>query len=172
MNLRGEVAVHKVGHEVEVKDLPCPNVADGGDESDQDAAGEGAAEGDLAGEVIVAVAADAKVDEQERRHHDGVAENHAAAGADLVGEKKRAIHKDRDHDAGDEAEREDSFFHVRLLVMRPVARVRMESPCRGTGPDVVILSGDFERIERKSSFLVTVCTPRPPQPEVPGSRLA
>ena len=39
------------------------------------AAGEGAAERDLAGEGVVAVAADAKVDQQERRHHDGVAES-------------------------------------------------------------------------------------------------
>jgi hypothetical protein len=52
VNLRGEVAVHEVGHEVEVEDLPHGDVADGGDEGDQDAAGEGAAEGDLAGEVL------------------------------------------------------------------------------------------------------------------------
>src|SRR6266478_10169230 len=62
VNLRGEVAVHEVGHEVEVEDLPHGDVTDGGDEGDQDAAGEGAAEGDLAGEGIVAVAADAEVD--------------------------------------------------------------------------------------------------------------
>src|SRR6266702_4018680 len=48
VNLRGEVAVHEVGHEVEVEDLPHGDVADGCDEGDQDAAGEGAAEGDLA----------------------------------------------------------------------------------------------------------------------------
>src|ERR1700736_1722930 len=60
VNLRGEVAVHEVGHEVE--DLPHGDVADGGDEGDQDAAGEGAAEGDLASEGVVAVAADAEVD--------------------------------------------------------------------------------------------------------------
>jgi len=65
VNLRGEVAVHEVGHEVEVEDLPGGDVADGGDEGDQDAAGEGAAEGDLAVQVVVAVAADAEVDEQE-----------------------------------------------------------------------------------------------------------
>jgi len=87
VNLRGEVAVHEVGHEVEVEDLPGGDVADGGDEGDQDAAGEGAAEGDLAVQVVVAVAADAEVDEQERRHHDGVAEQHAVAGPDLVGEQ-------------------------------------------------------------------------------------
>jgi len=62
VNLRGEVAVHEVGHEVEVEDLPHGDVADGGDEGDQDAAREGAAEGDLAGEGVVAVAADAEVD--------------------------------------------------------------------------------------------------------------
>ena len=62
MNLRGEVAVHEVGHEVEVEDLPHGDVADGGDEGDQDAAGEGAAEGNLTGEGVVAVAADAEVD--------------------------------------------------------------------------------------------------------------
>jgi hypothetical protein len=62
VNLRGEVAVHEVGHEVEVEDLPHGDVADGGDEGDQDAAGEGAAEGDLAGEGVVAVTADAEVD--------------------------------------------------------------------------------------------------------------
>ena len=61
VNLRGEVAVHEVGHEVEVEDLPHGDVADGGDEGDQDAAGEGAAERDLAGEGVVAVAADAEV---------------------------------------------------------------------------------------------------------------
>ena len=32
VNLRGEIAVHEVRHEVEVKDLPCGDVADGGDE--------------------------------------------------------------------------------------------------------------------------------------------
>jgi hypothetical protein len=59
--------------------------ADGGDEGDQDAAGEGAVEGNLAVEGVVAVAADAEVNEQERRHHDGVAESQAAvAGAVLV----------------------------------------------------------------------------------------
>src|SRR5271155_4555907 len=94
VNLRGEVAVHEVGHEIEVEDLPHGNVADGGDKGDQDAAGEGTTEGDLAGEVVVSVAADAEVDEQERRHHDGVAESHAVAGANLVGEKQRAAHKD------------------------------------------------------------------------------
>src|SRR5436309_2581312 len=62
VNLRGEVAVHEVGHELEVEDLPHGDVADGGDEGDQHATGEGAAEGDLAGEGIVAVAADAEVD--------------------------------------------------------------------------------------------------------------
>ena len=59
MDLRGEVAVHEVGDEVEVEDLPCGHVAGGGDESDEDAAGEGAAEGNLAPEGVVAVAADA-----------------------------------------------------------------------------------------------------------------
>ena len=113
VNLRGEVAVHKVRHEVEVKYLPRRNVADGGDERDQDAADEGAAEGDFAVKVVVAVAPDAEVDEQERRNHDGVAEDHAVTGADPVGEKKRAVHQDRDHDAGDEAEGEDGFLHVR-----------------------------------------------------------
>src|SRR4051794_24309712 len=77
VNLRGEVAVHEVGHEVEVEDLPHGDVADGGDKGNQDTAGEGAAEGDLAGEGVVAVAANTKIDEQERSHHDGVAENHA-----------------------------------------------------------------------------------------------
>src|SRR6202789_3441801 len=138
VNLRGEVAVHEVGHEVEVKDLPRGDVADGGDESDQDAAGEGAAEGDLAGQGVVAVAADAEVDEQERRHQVGVAENGAVAGGDLVGGEKRAVHKDGEDEAGDEAEGEDGFLHVKLLV-----RVRMESRCGVTGPDVVILSDDF-----------------------------
>ena len=89
-------------------------------------------------EGVVAVAADAEVDQQERRHHDGVADNHAVAGADLVGEQKRAVHKDGDHDAGDQAEGEDGFLHGRLLV-----QVRMESRCGVPGPDVVILSGDF-----------------------------
>ena len=85
-------------------------------------------------EGVVAVAADAEVDEQERRHHHGVAESHAVAGADLVGEEKRAAHKDGDHDAGDEAEGEDGFLHVRLLF-----RVRMSSEdgvtmqCNGAG---------------------------------------
>src|SRR5580698_8753884 len=50
VNLRGEVAVHEVGHEVEVDDLPHGDVADAGDQGDQDAAGEGTAEGDLTGE--------------------------------------------------------------------------------------------------------------------------
>src|SRR5271165_4407446 len=31
LNLRGEVAVHEVGHEVEIKDLPRSDVADGRD---------------------------------------------------------------------------------------------------------------------------------------------
>ena len=44
------------------------------------------------------------------------------AGANLVGDEKRAAHKDGDHEAGDEAEGKDGFLHVRLLV-----RVRMES---------------------------------------------
>ena len=55
--------------------------------------------------------------------------------------------------AGDEAEGEDGFLHVRLLV-----RVRMKSFCGVTGPDVVILSDDFagmEEMERKSYFQVT-----------------
>ena len=116
VNLRGEVSVHEVGHEVEVEDLPHGNVADGGDKGDQDAASEGAAEGDLTGQVVVAVAADAEIDEQERRHHDGVAESHAMAGADLVGEQKRASHKEGNDGAGDKAEGEDGFLHVKLLV--------------------------------------------------------
>ena len=92
MNLRGEVAVHEVGHELEVEDLPHRDVANGGDKSDQDPAREGAAKRDLPREGVVAVAADAEVDRQERRHHNRVAESHAVAGADLVGEKKRAAH--------------------------------------------------------------------------------
>ena len=48
----------------------------------------------MAGEGVVAVAADAEVDEQERRHHRGVAENQAVAGADFVGEEKVAAHQD------------------------------------------------------------------------------
>ena len=39
VNLRGEVAIHEVGHEVEIEDLPGDDVADGGDEGDEDAAG-------------------------------------------------------------------------------------------------------------------------------------
>jgi hypothetical protein len=116
LNLRGEVAVHEVRHEVEVQHLPRGYVADSSDQADQDAAGEGAAEGDLAAEGIVAVAADAEVDQQERRHHHGVAEKHAVAGADLVGEQKRTVHKDGNHDSGDEAEGENGFLHVRLLL--------------------------------------------------------
>ena len=72
------------------------------------------------------------------------------AGGDLVGEEKRAAHKDGDDEAGDEAEGEDSFLHVRLL-----ERVRMESLCGGTGPDIVTLSDDFAGMERKSYFRVT-----------------
>ena len=49
MDLGGEVAVHEVGHEVEIEDLPCGDVAGGGDESDEDATGEGSCKGDLAG---------------------------------------------------------------------------------------------------------------------------
>jgi hypothetical protein len=111
VNLRGEVAVHEVRHEVEVDDLPHNDVADGSDERDQDAAGEGAAEGDLARERVVAVAADAEVDEQERRHHRGIAEYQAVAGADLVGDQKRAAHKHAEDDAGDETEDEDVALH-------------------------------------------------------------
>ncbi len=115
MDLGGEVAIHEVGHEVEVEDLPGGDIADGGDEGDEEAAGEGAAEGDLAGEGVVAIAADAEVDEQERGHHDGVAEEHAVAGADVFGEEQRGVHEDRDDDAADEAEGEDGFAHVGLL---------------------------------------------------------
>jgi hypothetical protein len=114
VNLRGEVAVHEVGHEVEVDDFPGGDVADGGDERDEDAAGEGAAEGDLAGEGVVAVAADAEVDEQERGHHVGVAEQQAVAGADLAGEEDRTVHEDGDDEAGDEAEGKNGFLHMRL----------------------------------------------------------
>src|SRR5215472_9921509 len=62
VNLCSEIAVHEVGHEVEVEDLPHGDVAHGGDEGDQDAAREGAPEGDLASEGVVAVATDAEVD--------------------------------------------------------------------------------------------------------------
>ncbi len=149
VDLGGEIAVHKVGHEVEVDDLPHGDVADGGDERNQDAAGEGAAEGDSTCERGVAVAADAEVDEQERRHHDGIAENHAVAGADLVGKEERPAHEDGDNEARDEAEGEDSLFHMTLLM-----RVRMESRYGLTGPNVVILSDDFAGMERKSCFRV------------------
>ena len=115
MDLCGEVAVHEVRNEVEVENFPHGDVADGGDESDENTAGEAAAEGDLASEGVVAVAADAEVDEQERRHHDGVAEGHAVAGADLVGEEQRAAHEHGHDEAGDKAEGEDGFLHGRLL---------------------------------------------------------
>ena len=144
VNLRGEVAVHEVGHEVEVEDFPCRDVTDAGDEGDQDPAGECTAEGDLAGQSVVAVAADAEVDEQERRHHVGVAENQAVAGAYLACEEKRAVHKDGDDEAGDEAEGEDGFLHVWLLV-----RVKLGSRCGVMGRDVVILSYDFAGMEQK-----------------------
>ncbi len=150
MNLRGKVAVHEVGYEVEVEDLPRGDVADGGDEGDQDAAGKGAAKGDLAAESVVAIAADTEVNQHERRHHNGVAEGHAVAGADLAAEEKRAVHQDGDHDAGDEAKGKDCFLQVRLLL-----RVIIGSRCDGTGPDVVILSNDFAGTEWKSRFRVT-----------------
>ena len=38
------------------------------------------------------------------------------AGADLIGEEKRAAHKDGDDEAGDKAEGEDGFLHVRFQV--------------------------------------------------------
>ena len=76
------------------------------------------------------------------------------AGADLVGEEKRAGHKDGDDKARDQAEGEDGFLHVRLLV-----RLRMESRCGVTGPDVVILSDDFKGMERKSCFRMTRSLP-------------
>src|SRR5215831_8680216 len=142
VNLCGEVAVHEVGHEVEVEDLPHGDVANGRDQGNQDAAGEGAAERDLAAEDVVTVTADAEVDQQERRHHHGVAENHAVAGADLVCYEKRAAHKDGDHDAGDEPEGKDSLLHVTLLV-----RVRL----------LVLLSTDSrcgQRAQMSSSFRV------------------
>src|SRR5579859_1076465 len=65
VNLRREIAVHEVRHKVEVEDLPHSDVADGGDEGDQDAAGKGAAEGDVASKVIVTVAANAEINQQE-----------------------------------------------------------------------------------------------------------
>src|SRR6185369_9494627 len=148
--LRGEVAVHEMGHEVEVEDLPHRDVADGGDKGDQDAAGEGASEGDLAGEVIVPVAANAKVNQQERGHHHRVAENHAVAGADLVREQKRAAHQDGNDETGNQTESEYCLLHVRLLV-----RVTTESRCNETG----LMSSSFRMIlqewYRKSCFRVT-----------------
>ena len=72
------------------------------------------------------------------------------AGADLVGKEKRSAHKDGDDEAGDEAEGEDSFLHVRLLV-----RPRMEPLCGAMEPDVVTLSDDLAGMERKSYFRVT-----------------
>ena len=39
------------------------------------------------------------------------AESQAVAGADLVGEEKRAAHKDGDDESGDKAESEDCLFH-------------------------------------------------------------
>jgi hypothetical protein len=131
VNFCGEVAVHEVGHEIEVQNFPHNNVADGADERDKDAASEGAAEGDLAREGVVAVAADAEVDEQERRHHNGVAEDQAVvAGADLVRDEQRSAHEDGHDQAGDEAESEDDFFHVRLL---DVSENRVTMRCGGTG---------------------------------------
>ena len=112
LDLGGEIAVHEVRHEVEVENLPHGDVADAGDEGDQEAAGEGAAEGDLAGEGVVAVAADAEVDEQERCHHDGVAEGQAVSGAHLVREEQRTVHQNGDDESGDETEGEDGFLHV------------------------------------------------------------
>ena len=138
-----------MGYEVEVDDFPHGDVADGGDEGDQDAAGEGAAEGDLAREIVVAVAADTEVDKQKRRHHDGVAENHAVAGANLVGDEERATHQDGNDNAGNEAEGEDAFLHTRLLVT-----VAMDSRCSVTRADVVTLSNDFAGMARKSCFWV------------------
>jgi hypothetical protein len=116
VNLRGEIAVHEVRHEVEVDHLPHGDVADAGDQGDQNPARERPPERDFPGQRVVAVAADAEVDQQERRHHRGVAQNQAVAGADLVGDEKVPAHQDGDHDPGDEAEREDGFFHGRLLL--------------------------------------------------------
>jgi len=130
VDLCGEVAVHEVGHEVEIENLPHDHVADGADEGDEDAASESAAEGDLAGEGVVPVAADTEVDEQERRHHDGVAENEAVAGADLVGDEQRAAHENRHDEAGDEAKGEDGLLHVRLL---GVSKDRVTMQCGRAG---------------------------------------
>ena len=88
VDLRGEVAIHEMGHEVEVKDLPHDDVEGAGDKRDEEAAGEGAAEGDAAVEGVIAVGADAEVDEHEGRHHDGVAEHHAVCGAEAIGEEQ------------------------------------------------------------------------------------
>src|SRR6201998_4922549 len=74
VNLPGEVAIHEVGHEVEVENLPRGDVADSGDEGGHDAAGEGAAEGDLPGEVVIAVAPNTEGDEKGRRPHEGGAD--------------------------------------------------------------------------------------------------
>jgi hypothetical protein len=114
MNLRREIAIHEVRHEVEIKDLPHGDVAEAGDERDQDATGKGAAEGDSTGELVVAITADAEVNQQERRDHDGIAQSHTVGGADLVGEQKRTPHKRGDDGTGDEAEGEDGFLHVGL----------------------------------------------------------
>ena len=151
VDLRGEITVHEVGYEVEVENLPGCDVANDGDERDQDAAGEGAAERDLASQGIVSIAANAEVHQQERRHHHRVAQKHAVVtGPELGGDQKLAVHKDGDHEAGDQPEGENDFLHVRLLV-----RLTMDSQCNVTQPHVVTLSNDFTGTARKSCFRMT-----------------
>ena len=122
--LPGEVAVHKVRHEPEVENLPRRDVADGGEKNNQDAADQGAAQGDLPGEDIVAIAADAEIDQQERRHHHGIADHHAVAGAKSIARRSSAHTQLKNHSTGvnrseTAAYSSRPFLEVRLSFRHP-----------------------------------------------------
>ena len=105
LDLGGPVVVHHVGHEVEVDDLPGEDVDAARNEGDAEADEEGSAKGDGAVGEVVAVGADAEVDEQRDEDDGGVADDEAlVAVLEGVEEGEGRDHEDRGEDAGDKAE--------------------------------------------------------------------
>src|SRR5580704_2172896 len=122
--------------------FPNGHVARAGDQHHEGAGGECAAKGDVAGEFGVAVVLHADEDDQEAEHHDGVADRHGQARADMKPMLER--HGCRPQRCENETAQQAVLQNILLHDDSPVCEVlRMSSACTNGRWRRVILSHDF-----------------------------
>ena len=146
----GGILLGKIGHELEIDDLPRRDVEAVGENGDQDPHGECSAERQLPVGDIVAVGADAEEDEQPGQHYGGIAKNESLVATEFVQKRNRGEHgHGRDH-SGDHSEDQNGLSHFNSSLSNLWAS---RDRFWGGAPRIVVIPlGDFAVGAEKLTF--------------------